>query len=98
MRTRKLILVFSMILVLFLFIGVLTYACTDIAVGKGASADGSVITSHTCDGRYDSRIIIVPAADHEEGAMAPVYEWIVYADHVPLEKLGEIRCVKLPSY
>ena len=26
--------------------------CTSIMVGKNASTDGSVITSHTCDGRY----------------------------------------------
>ena len=27
-------------------------SCTSIMVGKRASTDGSVITSHTCDGRY----------------------------------------------
>ena len=27
-------------------------SCTSIMVGRLASADGSVITSHTCDGRY----------------------------------------------
>ena len=26
--------------------------CTSIMVGRLASTDGSVITSHTCDGRY----------------------------------------------
>ena len=26
-------------------------SCTSIMVGKRASTDGSVITSHTCDGR-----------------------------------------------
>ncbi len=67
-----------------------TFACTDIVVGKAASADGSVITSHTVDGRYDSRIQIIPAADHEAGEMAPVYEWIVYADQMDLVVLGEI--------
>ncbi len=66
------------------------YACTDIVAGKLATIDGSVITSHTCDGRYDSRVIIVPAADHEPGEMAPVYEWIVYGDRRDLELLGEI--------
>ena len=90
MKFKKIVLVTSIILALFVFFGLLTYACTDILVGKKASADGSVITSHTVDGRYDSRIIIVPAADHEAGIMAPVYENIVYADHVPLVKLGEI--------
>ena len=27
-------------------------SCTSILVGKKASADGSVMTSHTCDGNY----------------------------------------------
>jgi dipeptidase len=37
-------------------------------VGRKASADGSVMTSHTCDGtRYSTRIEIVPAAKHDAG-------------------------------
>jgi len=90
LKIRKSFFMVSIALVLFTIFGLITYACTDIMVGKGASADGSVITSHTVDGRYDSRIIIVPAADHEAEEMAPVYEWIVYADQMPLVKLGEI--------
>jgi dipeptidase len=44
-------------------------ACTSIMVGKDASTDGSVITSHTCDShRTGSSIVKVPAADHEPGA------------------------------
>jgi dipeptidase len=96
MQLKKSVFVVSIALVLFVVFVFAVYAntgidgCTDIAVGKKASADGSVITSQTVDGRYDSRIIIVPAADHEPGEMAPVYEWIVYADYMPLVKLGEI--------
>ena len=36
-------------------------SCTSIMVGKKASMDGSVMTSHTCDGRYRSWMTIVPA-------------------------------------
>jgi len=90
MKPKKLIVILAITLMLLAVFGIFNYACTDIVVGKKASVDGSVITSHTCDGRYDSRLIIVPAADHEPGEMAPVYEWIIYADHKPLEKLGEI--------
>lgn len=32
-------------------------------VGKKASADGSVITSHTCDGKYRTSLYVRPAAD-----------------------------------
>lgn len=69
-------------------------ACTDILVGKDATTDGSVITSHTVDGRYDSRILIYPAADHEPGTMVPVYQNIVYGDRRELMQLGEIPQVE----
>ncbi len=46
--------------------------CTVIAVGKKASADGSLILSHT-DAGPDSRIFVVPAARHKAGETAPVY-------------------------
>ena len=37
-------------------------ACTSIMVGKKASRDGSVLTSHTCDShRTGSDIVVVPA-------------------------------------
>lgn len=42
-------------------------SCTSILVGKNATADGSVITSHTCDGRYRTWATWEPAADHEAG-------------------------------
>ena len=40
-------------------------SCTSIMVGKQASTDGSVITSHTCDGNYRTWMEIVPAATYE---------------------------------
>ena len=46
--------------------------CTSIMVGKMASTDGSVITSHTCDGRYRTWARMEPAADHAPGTMHPV--------------------------
>lgn len=39
------------------------WGCTSIMVGKKASADGSVMTSHTCDSRKDRTwLSIIPAA------------------------------------
>ena len=35
-------------------------SCTSIMVGKKASADGSVMTSHTCDSNYRTWMDIVP--------------------------------------
>ncbi len=44
--------------------------CTTITVGKTASADGSVMTSHTCDShRTRSWLTITPKADHKKGSM-----------------------------
>jgi dipeptidase len=43
-------------------------ACTSIMVGRKASADGSVMTSHTCDSHDgSSQIFIVPAKKHAPG-------------------------------
>jgi len=45
-------------------------ACTCVMVGKKASTDGSVMTSHTCDSHRDSsRVHVVPAAKHAPGSL-----------------------------
>lgn len=48
--------------------------CTSIMVGCKASTDGSVITSHTCDGKYRTWVKMEPAADHKPGEMHKVYK------------------------
>jgi dipeptidase len=70
---------FTVLLFSGLLIGFQSFACTIIAVGKKASADGSNIISHTDTGP-DSRIFVVPARDFEKGSMAPVYWGIQAAD------------------
>ncbi len=48
--------------------------CTTVAVGKLASFDGSVMTSHTDDShRTRSNLEIVPAITHESDAMVTLY-------------------------
>ncbi len=63
-------------------------ACTDIIVGRLASTDGSVITSHTgaCD---ECRVHYVPAQEFPEGAKAPVYYGMQNV-RTPLKDYGEI--------
>jgi dipeptidase len=52
----------------------LSDACTVIIVGKNASTDGSVMTTHTCDcGVCDWTFRSIPAADHEPGATRKIY-------------------------
>lgn len=48
--------------------------CTSITLGKKASADGSVMTSHTDDShRTRTDISVVPAKDHAAGTMKMLY-------------------------
>jgi dipeptidase len=47
--------------------------CTSIQVGRLASADGSVMTAHSCDGNYRQWLNVVPAAKHADGATTKVY-------------------------
>ena len=52
------------------------WACTNLIVGKKASADGSVIVSYSADsyGMFGF-LCHYPAMTHESGAMRPIYEW-----------------------
>lgn len=55
--------------------------CTSIIVGKGATIDGSAITSHANDCEdCDWRVVYVPARDHAPGATRTIYDavWSQY--------------------
>ncbi|KAF1335329.1 hypothetical protein FI667_g1129, partial [Globisporangium splendens] len=55
-----------------------TNACTMIAVGKRATADGSTLMAHTDDaggGAADLRLVRVPAQDHTDGSTRAVYSF-----------------------
>lgn len=57
--------------------------CTTTLTGKDASADGSVMISHTDDGLVDARIVYVPAMDHAEGSLRPVYYDLAAMGYLP---------------
>ena len=69
-------------------------SCTSIMVGRLASSDGSVITSHTCDGRYRTWSYMEPAADHEPGTMHKVLRGTMHTafrgDTTGVKVMGEI--------
>ena len=47
-------------------------SCTSIMVGKKATTDGSVITSHSCDGNYRTWLNIVPHKKYDPGTTRKV--------------------------
>ncbi len=51
-----------------------TYSCTSIVVSRGASVDGSVMTTHSCDGPYEIRLNVVPGKSRPAGEMRPVFK------------------------
>ncbi|MBN1884727.1 MAG: C69 family dipeptidase [Candidatus Krumholzibacteriota bacterium] len=70
-------------------------ACTSIMVGRAASVDGSVSTSHTCDSRIDRTWFdIVEPATHPAGALAPVFTGLRFVtdpgDYARLEPSGSV--------
>ena len=56
-------------------------SCTSIMVGKRASTDGSVITSHTCDGRYRTWMTMEPARNYKKGAVHTVLRGTMHTTH-----------------
>lgn len=68
--------------------------CTSIMVGKLASTDGSVMTSHTCDGNYRTWLEVVPAGTPEKGSMRPIYWGTLHTeaawDMTKVTRKGEI--------
>ena len=72
--------------------------CTSIMVGRLASTDGSVMTSHTCDGRYRTWLEVVPAMTFGRDTVHPVYWGTMHTeaawDMTNVTRRGEIPEVK----
>jgi dipeptidase len=51
----------------------LCFPCTSIIVTKGASADGSVIITYSCDAEFLATVRFIPAADHKPGDTVVLY-------------------------
>jgi dipeptidase len=103
MRFKKLILgigiisVALMLLAIFGFTGEIgENGCMDVMVGKDATVDGSVITSHTVDGWYDSTLCIrvIPGQTFPPGDMVDVYYGLVREELDPPYVIGQIPQVE----
>jgi dipeptidase len=70
--------------------------CTTIMVGRLASTDGSVMTSHTCDGNYRTWLEIFPHSKFEKGTMHPVY-WGLLNTEEPWDMRKTLKKVEIPE-
>jgi len=50
-------------------------ACTNLLVTKGATTDGSVIITYTCDGEFHPRLRYLPAADYKPDEWLEISDW-----------------------
>jgi dipeptidase len=73
-------------------------SCTSIQVGRLASADGSVMTCHTCDGNYRTWLNIVPHAKYPAGSKNKIFSGKMHTetpeDLRRLTQTGEIPQVE----
>ncbi|MBN2070272.1 MAG: C69 family dipeptidase [Candidatus Krumholzibacteriota bacterium] len=89
-------------LVLFLLAGALFFpreidSCTCILVGKKASVDGSVTTSHTCDSRIDRTWLeAVGEGKYRQGAVCGVYSGLRFM-RFPGDTAGVVLKKEIPQ-
>lgn len=70
--------------------------CTSIEVGRLATVDGSVITCHTCDGRYRQWVNIVPRQKWPEKSTAKVYSGRMHTE-TPEDLRGVVQTGEIPQ-
>jgi len=71
-------------------------SCTSIMVGKKASTDGSVITSHSCDGNYRTWLTIEPHKYYDKGAMRKI-RWGILHTETPWDTRRVIEKGEIPQ-
>lgn len=88
---------FSVLLVLLTLGALLASAsaargCTTMGAGRQATADGSVLVTHSCDGWYDQRLRVIRGCDHAPGETVDIYNVMCHANHPaePLRKVGQV--------
>jgi dipeptidase len=71
-------------------------SCTSIMAGRLATADGSVITCHTCDGNYRQWVNIVPRQKWPAGSTNKVYEGKMHTE-TPADLRGVLLKGEIPQ-
>ena len=76
--------------------GMKRLSCTSIMVGKRASTDGSVITSHTCDSWYRTWMTMTPARDYERDTVTAIFDGRMHTQS-PLDSTKMYRKGTIPQ-
>lgn len=71
-------------------------SCTSIMVGKKASADGSVMVSHTCDAWYRTWLTMRPAKTYERDTMETIYKGRMHTEY-PNDQTGLVVKGQIPQ-
>jgi len=71
-------------------------SCTSIQVGRLATVDGSVITCHTCDGRYRQWVNIVPHQKWPDKSMNKIYSGKMHTE-TPEDLRGILQTGEIPQ-
>ncbi len=71
-------------------------ACTSIMVGKKASADGSVMTSHTCDSWYRTWMQMVAPAQYPNDTITEILDGRMHTEY-PGSRDGVKVCGTIPQ-
>ena len=71
-------------------------SCTSIQVGRLATVDGSVITCHTCDGRYRQWVNIVPHQKWPDKSMNKIYSGKMHTE-TPEDLRGVLQTGEIPQ-
>jgi dipeptidase len=70
--------------------------CTSILVGKKASTDGSVITSHTCDGRYRTWLTFEKGEKFKNDTITAIYKGLLKTE-TPWDMRNVTRVGEIPQ-
>lgn len=71
-------------------------SCTSIMVAKKASVDGSVMTSHTCDGRYRTWLRWEKAREYKKGEKTKIYKGLLKTE-TPYDNRGVVEVGEIPQ-
>jgi len=73
---KKILIAFTMVLFMILFLETTVTGCTNFLISRGASVDGTTMITYAADSHVlYGELYYTPAAVHQEGDMLDIYEW-----------------------